>query len=125
MAMKKEDMYQHPLRLNLNNPYHLRIHQQLLNVNKSIYKSKNEFIVQKLYDGIFGDEMEITKDALKEMEERITLRVTQNILTSILGMQGMNMDAKKIVADTKETTDGSIETVSENVLDAALGYFDD
>ena len=81
--MGKEDVFQHNFRLNLNNPMDLRIHQQLLNINLDAYKSKNNYMVRKLYQGIFGE-----GDGLEEIKtEKVitgTFTVAQDISSNNL-----------------------------------------
>ena len=92
--MGKEDVFQHNFRLNLNNPMDLRIHQQLLNINLDAYKSKNNYMVRKLYQGIFGegDGLEeiktetgkadtlISREELEDMEKRITEKIMNKVM---------------------------------------------
>ena len=126
--MAKEEVYQHNFRLNLNNPQHLQIHRRLLHVNKDIYKSKNDYMIRKLYEGMFGEEGMKEKTS-KELENRIVKNVLQELLKVILPMVNMqpttmfggitSMDVN--VKNKEETTD----KINEQVASAALGYFDD
>ena len=98
--MGKEDVFQHNFRLNLNNPMDLRIHQQLLNINLDAYKSKNNYMVRKLYQGIFGegDGLEeikaepgkadtlISREELEDMEKRITEKVMNKVMKTLFDM---------------------------------------
>lgn len=127
--MAKEDVYQHNFRLNLNNPYHLKIHKQLMNVNKDVYKSKNDYMIRVLYDAIFGDAEEISENRLKEMEDRITKRVTQELLKTVLSMGSIRPVTTPISTTPMgapiESKEETTERINEKVASAALGYFDD
>lgn len=123
--MKKEDVYQHPLRLSLNNPEHLKLHKQLLNVNKDIYKSKNDFMVRKLYEGVFGDEKELTGKTLKELEDKITVRVVKELLQTIFSVIGTGMDTNKMEVPTRAYDSRGTDIVSDSMASVALDYFDD
>lgn len=114
--MSSLDLYQHNMRLNLNNPKHLKIHRKLLHFNKEVYKSKNDYIIKMLYEGMFGEDESMDKDFLSEIEERIVQRVTANLLRSLIGENGI-----KVPFDSTENKMG----IDDEVADAAMGYFDD
>ena len=42
---KNDDGFYHTLRLSRRNPNHIRMHQILVDLDKSVYKSQNQFIV--------------------------------------------------------------------------------
>ncbi len=114
--MAGEDIYQHNLRLNLNNPKHLKIHKKLLGFNKEVYKSKNDYIVKMVYEGMFGDNAIMDKDVMEELEERIIQKVTTRLLQTLINGGGMNVSI---------STPEKKEAIDEEVTSAALGYFDD
>ena len=135
--MGKEDVFQHNFRLNLNNPMDLRIHQQLLNINLDAYKSKNNYMVRKLYQGIFGegDGLEeiktetgkadtlISREELEDMEKRITENVMNKVLKTLFDMvcdRGV-----KLPEPSGDDTEEAEELIDESIADAALGYFDE
>lgn len=127
--MAKEEVYQHNFRLNLTNPQHLKIHKQLMKINKDIYKSKNEYLVRKLYEGMFGDMEEVTEERLCEMEARITKNVMQQLLSFILTNGTIkSADTSADVMNKSEATkkkEPEMEDINEEVASVALGYFDD
>ena len=45
----------HNIRLNLEHEEDYAIHRALMNVNKDIYKSKNDYIKKRLYAAIYGE----------------------------------------------------------------------
>ena len=135
--MGKEDVFQHNFRLNLNNPMDLRIHQQLLNINLDAYKSKNNYMVRKLYQGIFGEGdgleeikeeprktgMLISREELEDMEKRITEKVMNKVMKTLFDMvcdRGV-----KLPEPSGDDTEEDEELIDESIADAALGYFDE
>ena len=91
--MAKDDVVQYNIRLNLNNPRDLKLHQAIMNANMDIYKSKNNYLRKVAYRGIFGDseglEAEddivdlsqlVTKKELEELERRIKDSIMQKKL---------------------------------------------
>ena len=135
--MGKEDVFQHNFRLNLNNPMDLRIHQQLLNINLDAYKSKNNYMVRKLYQGIFGegDGLEeiktetgkadtlISREELEDMEKRITEKIMNKVMKTLFDMvcdRGV-----KLPEPSGDDTEEAVELIDESIADAALGYFDE
>ena len=135
--MGKEDVFQHNFRLNLNNPMDLRIHQQLLNINLDVYKSKNNYMIKKLYQGIFGegDGLEeikeepgktgilISREELEDMEKRITEKVMNKVMKTLFDMvcdRGV-----KLPEPSGDDTEEDVELIDESIADAALGYFDE
>ena len=135
--MGKEDVFQHNFRLNLNNPMDLRIHQQLLNINLDAYKSKNNYMVRKLYQGIFGegDGLEeiktepgkadtlISREELEDMEKRITEKIMNKVMKTLFDMvcdRGV-----KLPEPSGDATEEAEELIDESIADAALGYFDE
>ena len=135
--MGKEDVFQHNFRLNLNNPMDLRIHQQLLNINLDAYKSKNNYMVKMLYQGIFGegDGLEeikeepgktgilISREELEDMEKRITEKVMNKVMKTLFDMvcdRGI-----KLPEPSGDDTEEDEELIDESIADAALGYFDE
>ena len=135
--MGKEDVFQHNFRLNLNNPMDLRIHQQLLNINLDAYKSKNNYMVRKLYQGIFGEgdgleeiktetgkaDMLISREELEDMEKRITEKIMNKVMKTLFDMvcdRGV-----KLPVPSGDDTEEDEELIDESIADAALGYFDE
>ena len=135
--MGKEDVFQHNFRLNLNNPMDLRIHQKLLNINLDAYKSKNNYMVKKMYQGIFGegDGLEeikvgpgkadtlISREELEDMEKRITEKVMNKVMKTLFDMvcdRGV-----KLPEPSGDDTEEDEELINESIADEALGYFDE
>ena len=135
--MGKEDVFQHNFRLNLNNPMDLRIHQQLLNINLDAYKSKNNYMVRKLYQGIFGegDGLEeiktepgkadtlISREELEDMEKRITEKIMNKVMKTLFDM--VCDGGVKLPEPSGDDTEEDEELIDESIADAALGYFDE
>ena len=135
--MGKEDVFQHNFRLNLNNPMDLRIHQQLLNINLDAYKSKNNYMVRKLYQGIFGegDGLEeikaepgkadtlISREELEDMEKRIREKSVNKVMKTLFDMVGDR--GGMLPEPSGDDTEEDEELIDESIADAALGYFDE
>ena len=115
----------------------LRIHQQLLNINLDAYKSKNNYMVRKLYQGIFGegDGLEeiktepgkadtlISREELEDMEKRITEKIMNKVMKTLYDMvcdRGV-----KLPEPSGDDTEEDEELIDESIADAALGYFDE
>ena len=45
---KNDDGFYHTLRLSRRNPTHIKIHQILADLDKSVYKSQNQFIADAI-----------------------------------------------------------------------------
>lgn len=62
--MAKENLIYNSLRLNVNNPRHQKINQVLQKLNRTVYKSKNQFIADALefYINHYGQEHFIEKE---------------------------------------------------------------
>ncbi len=131
--MAKDDIVQHNIRLNLNNPYDLKLHQAIMNANMDIYKSKNNYLRKVVYRGIFGDadgiedETEIVDFnqfvSKKELEEA-ERRVRDSILREMFGwvFSSVPMNRPSFAVDTPSESEESSE-VDDAVAEAAIGYF--
>ena len=131
--MAKDEVVQYNIRLNLNNPSHLRLHQAILNANMEIYKSKNNYLRKVAYRGIFGDseglEAEddivdlsqvVTKKELEELERRIK----DSIMQEMFGMMFSSMAGRApMISAIPRVEEPEEDTVDDAVADAALGYF--
>lgn len=131
--MAKDEVVQYNIRLNLNNPSHLRLHQAILNANMDIYKSKNNYLRKVAYRGIFGDseglEAEddivdlsqvVTKKELEELERRIK----DSIMQEMFGMMFSSMAGRTQAFNAMPKVEAPEEDVVDDaVADAALGYF--
>ena len=91
-----------PLRLNLENPEQAEIYQVMKNLNRDIYKSQNQFIVEALkhyinYSGadtltesekrkyVTVEEQELMKEELKEELRKELLDETRAEVVKLLG----------------------------------------
>ena len=70
MTLKENKYPQYNIRLNLGNPYHVRLHQHLKSNKGDIHVSRNEYLVQKLYEGIFGNMEGFPKDGRRSTARR-------------------------------------------------------
>jgi hypothetical protein len=57
----KDNIYIHNLRLNLKYPEELELHRALMNFDPKEYKSKNDYLKKKAYEGVRGDDIAIRK----------------------------------------------------------------
>ena len=71
MQKNKYDVVQYCLRLNLNNPKHLEVHNILQNLNKDMHKSQNAFMVAAIIRNAanYSDE-ELLTEAAAEKKNR-------------------------------------------------------
>lgn len=131
--MAKDDIVQHNIRLNLNNPYDLKLHQAIMNANMDIYKSKNNYLRKVVYRGIFGDTDGIEEEteivdfnqfvSKKELEE-VERRVRDSILREMFGwvFSSVPMNRPSFGVDIPTEPEESSE-VDDAVAEAAIGYF--
>ena len=130
--MAKEEIAQHNIRLNLENPIERKLHQKLIDVDLNVYKSKNRYLVQKLIRGVFGEIDELSeyeekffeqrKDELQLIEERVTQKVINEVLKTVLSMVAQGgIDS---TAQTGERESIEME-LDEDIVNAAMGYFEE
>lgn len=93
--MARKDVEQFNLRLNLNNPNHLKIYRTFQDLNTDIHKSRNNFMVEAILRYIKGISDEdltfagakknqekdryVTQSELEELENRITSKVMKEV----------------------------------------------
>lgn len=67
--MARDNITNHSMRLNLNNEQHLRVHNVLKDLNTSIHKSINQFLVEAVdfYVKSFEDD-EVTNEAVRHKQ---------------------------------------------------------
>ena len=107
--MARKDVEQFNLRLNLNNPNHLKIYRTFQDLNTDIHKSRNNFIIEALLryiNGISAEDLTftgakkkqeadryVTQSEIAELETRITAKVMKEVAEMMgraaLGNQGM------------------------------------
>ncbi len=130
----KENVYQHNLRLNLDIPEHMRVHQLLLNTDTNRFKSKNAYMVDVILAGAEKMEQEaldstslfLNERQMQELENRITEQIKKDIfgdvLKTLLGMAVTNSGA----AVELPTEDAAYqEDVDDELADLALDYFEE
>ena len=136
--MQKSNIYQHNLRLNLDDERHLKVHRYLMNINEDVYKSKNAYIIRAILegaekansvteDGEYVEKGLLTDEQIKELEERITKNLKNEVLNEVLKVL-LNM----IVSQPSNVLQqvGQIQSVKEEepddaLVDAALSYFEE
>ena len=131
MAKNDDGMY-HNFRLSRRNPIHIRINEILSDLNKDVYRSKNQFIADALEyyinalenDTMTNSEniekqkmnMYVTKGELELLKESIKNEVVKEVqkeMISILGNFSGNL-AKGIASDSSETIDTEKDDLNEN-----------
>lgn len=77
--MARENLVYNSLRLNMNNPQHVKVNEVLCNINTDIYKSKNQFVVDAIeyYIDHFG------KERFINIDEKTTRYITEDDLSSL------------------------------------------
>lgn len=131
MARNDDGMY-HNFRLSRRNPIHIRINDILSDLNKDVYRSKNQFIADALEYYINALENDtitnsenikkkhkkeyVTKCELELIKASIKNEVVKEVqkeIIAILGNFSGNM-AKGIVADNLETNGREKDDLNEN-----------
>lgn len=131
MARNDDGMY-HNFRLSRRNPIHIRINEILSDLNKDVYRSKNQFIADALeyyINALENDTMTnsenikkqkmntyVTKGELELLKENIKNEVVKEVqkeMISVLGNFSGNM-AKGIVTDNLKTIYKDNDDLNEN-----------
>ncbi len=133
--MAKDDIVQYNIRLNLNNPYDLKLHQAIMNANMDIYKSKNNYLRKVAYRGVFGtadggeDETDIvdfsqfvSKKELEETERRVKDAVIREMFGWMFATGPGNKTSVAMIPMPEPEQEEEAE-VDEAVAEAAVGYF--
>lgn len=123
--MAKENIYQHNIRLNLDNPKHLELHNKLMNVDTDMYGSKNNYIIVKLTESIARDEgnLEIPEESARKIENRVTKRVLYQVLQILLSrFIGNGITIQQLIQEEPKSAEE--DEFDENLFDAACGYFE-
>lgn len=70
-SRNSDDTIQYCMRLNLNNPEHLEVHNVLQGLNRTIHKSQNNYMIKALLYSIrnSADEELLTDAAIKEQKK--------------------------------------------------------
>lgn len=122
--MSEEKTPQFNIRFNLSNPYHKKLFEHLKEFPTDVYKTKNEYVAAKLYEGVFGNLENLPEQKMREMEERIVQRVTSELLKTILS-GNVQLTSLRFAKEETELTEDAQDKIDEEVTSAALGYFDD
>ena len=99
---KNDDGFYHTLRLSRRNPKHIRMHQILVDLDKSVYKSQNQFIVDAVEFYINALEEDVitnsgkqkrqdsfaTKEELQEVKESLRAEMITEVNKQILSVIG-------------------------------------
>ncbi len=67
---KNEDGFYHTLRLSRRNPNHIRMHQILVDLDKSVYKSQNQFIVDAVEFYINALEEDVITNSVENKKDK-------------------------------------------------------
>lgn len=99
---KNDDGFYHTLRLSRRNQNHIRMHQILVDLDKSVYKSQNQFIVDAVEFYINALEEDVitnsgkqkrqesfaTKEELQEVKESLRAEMITEVNKQILSVIG-------------------------------------
>ena len=99
---KNDDGFYHTLRLSRRTPNHIRMHQILVDLDKSVYKSQNQFIVDAVEFYINALEEDVitnsgkqkrqesfaTKEELQEVKESMRAEMITEVNKQILSVIG-------------------------------------
>ena len=121
------------VRLNMNNPQHVKINDVIQNLDPKIFKSKNQFIIDALqfYIDHYGEEEFMVKNERKR-EEFISVDDIDNIKAELINV-AMNEARKEVIKllggvisgmnvgqpVVRQTADSKWEEPTENVMDDA------
>lgn len=143
MKRKDNGIYHH-LRLSMNNPEHMKIHNILMDLNKDIYKSKNQFIIEALL--FYIAELEehpltssrqqkenekdklITKgeidDIATAMKNELVQYINKEVLITIIKALGNNLGSSRAVVTGNDycTNDNHEEQVDERLIELASSW---
>ncbi len=85
-----DDIVQYSFRLNLSKERHLKLHQVLKDVNRKVYNSKNEYIVETLLNNAPIVEIEqseyVTKKELEKWEQDMKYMIMQEMTRVFCGI---------------------------------------
>lgn len=128
--MGKSNIGYHSLRLNLDNEQHRRVQKILLNLNTSVYKSVNQFLIDAADDYIRkleGEELTreeehrkpekptyVTQKDLDDIRREIKMELKDDII-HVLGKALAGGQVRPMKDITQETT-----SVERNETDAAM-----
>lgn len=143
MKRKDKGIYHH-LRLSKNNPEHMKIHNILMDLNKDIYKSKNQFIVEALLfyiaeleeHPLTGSRQQserekdklITKgemdDIATAMKNELMQYINKEVLVTIISALGNNLGNSRVVVTGSDdnTNDNHEEQVDERLIELASSW---
>ena len=132
--MARKDVEQFNLRLNLNNPNHLKIYRTFQDLNTDIHKSRNNFIIEALLryiNGISDEDLTFTGAKKKQEADRyvtqseiaeLETRITAKVMKEVAEMMGRAAEAPK-ENETKDVIEEEDATLQEMSLMFAQGEF--
>lgn len=136
--MAKENLIYNSLRLNVNNPQHQKINQVLQKLNRTVYKSKNQFIADALefYINHYGQEHFIEKEEeaepfvrrgeFEELQNRMidkAVNEARNEVIRVLGGVISGMGNLTVKTTGKDMNDAE-EEVDEVMTGLAAGWME-
>lgn len=139
MQKNKYDVVQYCLRLNLNNPKHLEVHNILQNLNKDMHKSQNAFMVAAIIrnSANYSDEELLTEAAAekKNREKFITKGEFEKLkddlrnelmkeITALLisSLSKGNIDVKGITSSAEPKSDTCVGEYDETLADLSKSW---
>ena len=75
--MQKSNIYQHNVRLNLDDERHLKVPRYLMNINEDVYKSKNGYIIRAILQG--AEQANSVTEDVEWVEKRLLTDEQKNI----------------------------------------------
>lgn len=129
----KNDIVHYTLRLNLTRPDHLLIYKTLQNLNKDVYKSINEFIIEALRRYIMNDDVKMNdlvgkskeqgeRGELDQVEKRIYDKVIQEVMATLIASIGSANGANALTLKAETEDENSDE---ELINDETLAMLSD
>lgn len=120
--MARENLVFNSLRLNMNNPQHVKINEILCSIDKDVCKSKNQFIIDAIefYIDNFGknvlvkeenDSRYVTADELEEIKKELMEAAMTEARREVISILGAAV-AGRVVSDSVVKSE-SMETEKE------------
>ncbi len=123
--MARENLVFNSLRLNMNNPQHVKINEILCSIDKDVCKSKNQFIIDAIefYIDNFGkqvlvkeetDTQYVTTDELEDIKKELMEAAMTEARREVIRILGTAVSGSRVTeAVTRAETTATIEEPEE------------
>ena len=123
--MARENLVFNSLRLNMNNPQHVKINEILCSIDKDVCKSKNQFIIDAIefYIDNFGkqvlvkeetDTQYVTTDELEDIKKELMEAAMTEARREVIRILGTAVSGSRVTEPvTRAETEATIEEPEE------------